>query len=181
MPASNPGWHSKGDAGLPFNQMALTSIRSIKRRRRRPNSPYPKLKNAPSSDVLEAQPVEEMDPRTGYFVQKGPLAFASDNRVAAGGTTQHWLGTALRMMPNDFNMMTMYGHGVDWPFRYQDFRRYYEMAEFEIGVAGEVDDQKLPNIGNDYFSEGYVFPMEKIPQSYLDQRMLRHTNPGNDS
>jgi choline dehydrogenase-like flavoprotein len=140
-----------------------------------PNSPYPNLKNAPSSDVLEVQPVERMDRKTGYFVQKGPLPFGSDNWVGPGGTTQHWLGTALRMLPNDFRMKTMYGHGVDWPISYDDLRTYYEMAEFEIGVSGDVDDQHLPNIGSNYFSQDYVFPMEKIPQSYLDGMMLRKT------
>jgi choline dehydrogenase-like flavoprotein len=141
-----------------------------------PNSPYPKLKTAPSADVLDVQPVERMDHKSGYLVQKGPLPFGSDNWVGPGGTTQHWLGTTLRMLPNDFQMKTMYGHGVDWPFSYQDLRRYYEMAEFEIGVAGSVEEQKLPNIGNDYFSEGYVFPMEKIPQSHLDKLMLAGTD-----
>src|SRR6516164_11774043 len=79
-----------------------------------PNSPFPNLKNAPSSDVRETLPVEKMDPSKGYFVQKGPLAFGSDNWVGPGGTTQHWLGTALRMLPNDFQMHSMYGRAVDW-------------------------------------------------------------------
>jgi choline dehydrogenase-like flavoprotein len=140
-----------------------------------PNSPFPNLPNAPSSDVLETLPVEMMDPNKGYFVQKGPLAFGSDNWVGPGGTMQHWLGTALRMLPNDFQMQSMYGRAVDWPFNYLDLRPYYEMAEYELGVAGEVKDQQLPNIGRDYFSDGYVFPMEKIPQSYLDHQMLTKT------
>jgi choline dehydrogenase-like flavoprotein len=141
-----------------------------------PNSPYPNLKNAPSSDVLDVQPVEQMDHSTGYFVQMGPLPFGSDNLVGPGGTTQHWLGTTLRMLPNDFQMKTMYGHGIDWPLSYRDLRPYYEMAEFEIGVAGDVQDQSLlPNVGSDYFGEHYIFPMEKIPQSFLDEQMLNVT------
>jgi len=157
-------------------QMQMSYLdRFYKAAAKAPNSPFPNLKNAPSSDVGEAMPVEMMDPNTGYFVQKGPLAFGSDNWVGPGGTTQHWLGTALRMLPNDFQMQSMYSRAVDWPFKYLDLRPYYEMAEYEIGVAGEVKDQQLPNIGPDYFSDGYVFPMEKIPQSYLDYRMLAKT------
>jgi choline dehydrogenase-like flavoprotein len=140
-----------------------------------PNSPYPNLKNAPSSDVLELRPIKKMDPDKGYFVQKGPQVFASDNWVGGGGTTQHWLGTTLRMLPNDFVTKKKYGHGVDWPISYEDLRPYYEMAEYEIGVSGEVTEQQLPNMGNDYFSPGYVFPMEKIEQSYLDDLMLKKT------
>lgn len=140
-----------------------------------PNSPYPMLRNAPSSDVLEVKPVEDPINESGYFVQMGPLPFGSDNWVGPGGTTQHWLGTTLRMLPNDFEMYSKYGRGVDWPFSYEVLRPYYEMAEFEIGVAGEVKDQKLPNMGEDYYSTGYVFPMEKIRESYLDKKMLKMT------
>lgn len=140
-----------------------------------PNSPYPNLKSAPSSDVLDLQPFKGKVLEDGYFVQMGPQPFASDNWVGAGGTTQHWLGTALRMLPNDFQMKTLYGRGVDWPFTYHELRPYYEMAEHEIGVSGQVSDQQLPNMGADYFSPRYVFPMEKIPQSYLDHEMLKVT------
>jgi len=140
-----------------------------------PNSPYPNLKNAPSSDVLDVAPVKLDNIGKGYFVQMGPLPFASDNWVGPGGTTQHWLGTTLRMLPNDFQEQTAYGHAVDWPFCYHELRPYYEMAEFEIGVAGEVKDQELPNMGKDFFSPGYVFPMEKIPESYMDESMLKKT------
>ena len=140
-----------------------------------PNSPYPMLRNAPSSDVFDVKPVEHPIKDLGYFVQMGPLPFGSDNWVGPGGTTQHWLGTTLRMLPNDFQTWTKYGRGVDWPITYEDLRPYYEMAEYEIGVAGEVEDQKLPNMGDDYFSPGYVFPMEKIPESYLDHQMLKKT------
>lgn len=108
-------------------------------------------------------------------MQKGPLPFGSDNLIGAGGTTMHWLGTTLRMLPNDFKLNSVYGHGVDWPINYDDLRPYYEMAENEIGVSGDVKDQKLPNMGNGFFSDGYVFPMKVIPQSYLDQKMMEKT------
>src|SRR5580704_4622671 len=138
-----------------------------------PNSPYPTIAQAPSADVLDLKVPEESDPNQGYLVQKGPLPFSSDNLIAPGGTTQHWLGTTLRMLPNDFKMQSVYGRAVDWPISYHDLRPYYEMAEYEIGVSGDADDQKaLPEFKKDYFSEGYVFPMKKIPQSYLDQKMM---------
>jgi choline dehydrogenase-like flavoprotein len=71
-----------------------------------PNSPYPVIKNAPSPDVLDVSVIEKKENQVhnGYYVQKGPLAFGSDNLVAPGGTTMHWLGTTLRMLPNDFRM-----------------------------------------------------------------------------
>jgi choline dehydrogenase-like flavoprotein len=140
-----------------------------------PNSPYPKNENALSADVLDIRVVHPGVPSHGYLVQMGPLPFASDNLIGAGGTMLHWLGTTLRMLPNDFKMQKHYKRGVDWPIGYQDLVPYYEMAEYEIGVAGDVNEQKLPNMGQEYFSKGYVFPMEKIPQSYLDKKMLEET------
>lgn len=137
-----------------------------------PNAPYPNLKDAPSSNVLDLEPIQKGVPSDkGYFVQMGPLPFASDNTRAPGGTTLHWLGTTLRMLPNDFKMKTKYGVGVDWPIAYSEMNRYYEMAENEIGVSGDVADQHYP-IGNEkVYQDGYVLPMNKIPISYLDQVM----------
>lgn len=139
-----------------------------------PNSPYPVIKNALSAEVLEIPPRYPRNTK-GYFVQLGPDTFGSDNLIAPGGTTLHWLGTTLRMLPNDFKLKTLYDQAVDWPIEYHQLKRYYEMAEFEIGVSGEVSEQKLPNAGDDYFGEDYHFPMKKIPQSYLDQCMMLRT------
>jgi choline dehydrogenase-like flavoprotein len=158
-----------------------------------PNSPYPNIKNAPSPDVLDVSVIEEkkIQDNKGYYVQTGPLAFGSDNLVAGGGTTMHWLGTTLRMLPNDFKMRQKYQdksdkedkkdkwEWVDWPITYDDLRPYYEMAEFELGVSGNVAEHHLPPGINNFFREGYVFPMENIPQSYLDKKFTKDSpNPG---
>src|SRR5215213_1738358 len=136
-----------------------------------PNAPYPNLQDAPSPNVLDLSPIQGTTPdTTGYFVQKGPLPFASDYARTPGGTTLHWLGTCLRMLPNDFRLKTVYGHGVDWPISYEELKPYYEMAEREIGVSANVEEQVYPNTGEGFFGEDYVFPMHKIPQSYLDQK-----------
>ncbi|HKP13525.1 MAG TPA: GMC family oxidoreductase [Blastocatellia bacterium] len=136
-----------------------------------PNAPYPNLKDAPSPNVLDLAQINGTTPDTnGYFVQNGPLPFASDYARTPGGTTLHWLGTCLRMLPNDFKMKTVYDQGVDWPISYDDLKPYYEMAEREIGVSGDVNDQQLPGTGKDYWGPDYVFPMHKIPQSYLDHK-----------
>jgi choline dehydrogenase-like flavoprotein len=155
-----------------------------------PNSPYPNLLTAPSPDVLDLskfdvqKPVIEQDnwPKKddsklrlnqgSYFVQKGNLPFGSDYARSPGGTMLHWLGTTLRMLPNDFKLKSTYGHGEDWPISYEDLKPYYEMAEREIGVSGAVDEQELPGTGSDYFGTDYQYPMQKIPQSYLDSKFV---------
>ncbi|WP_044537681.1 GMC family oxidoreductase, partial [Bradyrhizobium sp. LTSP885] len=103
------------------------------------------------------------DPKTSYLVQVGKTPFASTYDRVAGGT-QHWLGTSLRFVPNDFRMRSAYGQFVDWPIGYQDLACWYDAAEAEIGVSGAVADQEYLGIkiGKDY-------PMQPIPQSMVDQ------------
>jgi choline dehydrogenase-like flavoprotein len=143
-----------------------------------PNSPYPNLPTAPSPTVLDISSVHGTTPdSSGYFVQRGPMPFGSDYLRAYGGTTLHWLGTALRMLPADFETSTRYGQGIDWPITYKDLLPYYEKAEWEIGVSAEVEDQTpealgihlaRPSDACGYFAEGYHYPMHAIPCSYSD-------------
>lgn len=136
-----------------------------------PNAPYPNVEAEPSPTVLDVARIEGSTPSTkGYFVQTGPLPFPSDYARTPGGTTLHWLGTCLRMLPNDFSLQSTYGVAVDWPFGYDALKPYYEMAEREIGVSGEVGDQTYPGTGPDFWGDDYGFPMQRIPPSYLDQR-----------
>ena len=145
-----------------------------------PNTPYPNNPNAPQADVLDikqilSQPSAGGAPRSavdadGYLVQTGPLPFQSDFTRALGGTTLHWLGTCLRMLPNDFELRSRYGQGVDWPIGYDDLKPYYERAESEIiGVAGSVTEQFYPGIDPPTYFGDYEYPMHPIPASYLDQ------------
>ncbi|MFG2820929.1 GMC family oxidoreductase [Kitasatospora sp. NPDC048365] len=158
-----------------------------------PNAPYPASRSAPQPDVLDiGRPIMNPDGTTkvpsdnGYFVQMGPLPFGSDYARSLGGTTLHWLGTCLRMLPNDFRMRDTYGHSVNWPLSYEELKPYYERAEWDIiGVSANVQDQVYPGIGGDpakffrsantaKFPDGaYHFPMERIPSSYLDQYLAK--------
>jgi choline dehydrogenase-like flavoprotein len=140
-----------------------------------PNSPYPNLKQAPSPDVLDMQPIVQPFPdKKGYLVQFGPMPFASDAIRIGGGTTLHWLGTTPRMLPNDFRLREKYGRAMDWPVDYDTLKPYYEMAEFEIGVSGNVSKQEYPiqESMEEYYGKDYVFPMDEIPQSYMDQQII---------
>ena len=65
-----------------------------------------------------------------------------------GGTTWHWLGTCLRLLPNDFRLRSRYGQGVDWPLNYKDLEPFYLQAERELGVAGDSgEDLGSPRSG----------------------------------
>ena len=135
-----------------------------------PNSAYPNNPFAPQPSVLDITKILPGVPDTnGYFVQVGPRPFSSDYTRAAGGTSLHWLGICLRMLPNDFKMQSTYGRGVDWPLDYQDLKADYERAELEIGVSADVDDLKYPGVERKTYFGDYQYPMRGIPQSYIDR------------
>lgn len=146
-----------------------------------PESPYPFNPNAPQPDVLfidKPDPhnpdakTHSLDKPYGYFVQMGPMPYGSTYTRVPGGTTMHWLGTCLRMLPEDFQMRTLFGQGRDWPIAYEEMQKFYEMAEFEIGVSADVEEQKaLEKYLRIPFGDDYVYPMKKIPQSYLDTQL----------
>ncbi len=102
-----------------------------------PNAPYPSSVNAPSPEDIASFKA----PADRYFVQQGEVPFASNNLRILGGTTHHWMGIALRMLPSDFELNARYQQGVDWPFTYDSIKPFYEKAEWEIGVSGNVEDQ----------------------------------------
>ncbi len=131
-----------------LRDQAAGSVRGI------PESAYPTVPYAPHPSTV--------DPKF-YLVQKGPEDFGSIYERLVGGTTWHWLGTSLRLVPNDFRMKSTYGVGVDWPISYADLEPWYGRAESEIGVAG-VDS---PDLGA---PRSTSYPMPPIPQSYLDKQ-----------
>ena len=121
-----------------------------------PDAPYPSQPYAPRPTVL--------DLRDGYYVQDGPATFGSTYERRVGGTTWHWQGTAMRFVPNDFRLRTLYGVGHDWPIDYDELEPWYVEAEREIGVAGDPeDDLDSPRSA--------PYPLPPIPASYVDRRI----------
>ena len=101
-----------------------------------------------------------------WYRQSGPDQFKSTYLKAVGGTTWHWLGTCLRLLPNDFHVRSRYGRGVDWPLSYDDLEPFYLQAERELGVAGDsAEDLGSPRSG--------AFSLPPIPLSYLDRVFAR--------
>ncbi len=124
-----------------------------------PNGPCPVNLNASFPGASNGAP---------YYMYTDPtsLHFMSDFLRMLGGSTLHWQGTSLRMVPNDFRMSSIYGRGVDWPITYDDLEAGYREAESEIGVSADVEDQQSFGV---WFPDCYVYPMKKLPQSVVDQ------------
>jgi choline dehydrogenase-like flavoprotein len=69
----------------------------------------------------------------------------SNNAACVGGGTFSYGAMAWRYMEKDFRMRSTYGAVAgstleDWPIAYSDLEPYYEKAEWELGVSGDVTD-----------------------------------------
>lgn len=124
-----------------------------------PESAWPPALGAPQPDTRQLRSDD------GYFVQRGPLKYGSTYTRFQGGSTLHWLGVCLRMLPEDFELHSRYGRGRDWPLGYQALEPWYRRAERAIGVAADAVDQTYHGIE---FAAGYDYPMRRIPPSYSD-------------
>ena len=83
------------------------------------------------------------DPRTEneYFGLRGSRLFMK------GGTTNHWGGLTPRFKPEDFELRSRTGFGVDWPIDYDELAPYYARAEILLGVTGDSDNDDPPRYG----------------------------------
>lgn len=119
-----------------------------------PESPYPSVPHA-------GRPASIND---SYIRQEGPDRFRSGYLRQVGGTTWHWLGTALRLLPSDFELHSRYGIGADWPLKYKDLEPWYAAAETELGVSGDNDDTFGP-------PRAIPFPMSGLPPTLGDKAL----------
>jgi choline dehydrogenase-like flavoprotein len=130
-------------------------------------SPFPRSDNAPMPQSKDVRRIRAGHAdASAYLVQNGPFATDTTYTRVLGGTTLHWEGKTLRMLPEDFELQSRYGQGRDWPVSYEQLKPHYRRAEREIGVSADVEDQAYLGIN---FEPGYVYPMRGLPLSYLDQ------------
>ena len=101
-----------------------------------------------------------------YYDQTGPQPFSSTYERVVGGTTWHWLGSMIRLLPADFAMRTTYGVGVDWPLTYDELEPWYLEGERQLGVSGDpAHDLGSPRSA--------PYPLPPIPVSYSDQHVAK--------
>jgi choline dehydrogenase-like flavoprotein len=104
-----------------------------------------------------------------YIRQDGPDRFRSTYLRQVGGTTWHWLGTALRLLPHDLKLRSRYGVGVDWPLTYADLAPWYVAAESALGVSGHDDPLGAPR--------QQPYPMPGLPPTLGDRLMEKAAVP----
>lgn len=57
-----------------------------------------------------------------------------------GGNSNCWWACTPRFLPEDFEMHSRYGVGVDWPLSYDDLEPYYCQAERIMSISGDPLD-----------------------------------------
>jgi len=73
---------------------------------------------------------------TGVSIGKATMELKGSRLMTYGGSTVHWGGWSLRLKPEDFQMKTNIGRGIDWPITYNDLEPYYIKAESYLSVSG---------------------------------------------
>lgn len=86
--------------------------------------------------------------------------------TAFGGGSNCWYGVTPRMLPEDFQLKTLYGVGRDWPMSYEDMEPHYTEAERIMDVSGS----EMP------YPMSKPFPLPAHKFSTID-RMLKERFP----
>jgi choline dehydrogenase-like flavoprotein len=125
-------------------------------------------------NILASQPTPRA-PILGTDYYDYPAGFTGDKFVSfyerlVGGSTWHWQGIYVRMVPNDFAMNTLYGKGVDWPLDYGEIEPWYVEAEKEMGVAGDREERADDRRHRRYRVR---YPMPALSPSYLDREVAK--------
>lgn len=123
------------------------------------------LDNAYGPDKERHRRVIENPDGTTRIVQANEGGY---NNVAAvvGGGTQSYGAMAWRFMPEDFKMKSTYGSVEgstleDWPISYEDLEPYYEKAEWEWGVSGDMTGNPFsPYRKKDYPNPAFPYNTE---------------------
>jgi glucose dehydrogenase len=122
-----------------------------------------------SPDGLNADAANGMN---YYVYTNNSDKFLSYYERVVGGSTWHWQGIYVRMLPSDFKMKTNYGVGEDWPITYAELEKSYVEAERELGVSGDPPNPRLyQGIGLGKIPARY--PMPSLQPSYLDREVAK--------
>jgi len=94
---------------------------------------------------------------------KDPLSIGFGSGWGTGGAGMHHYACWFRLHPEDFEMKSRFGKGLDWPISYDDLRPAYDQVQKEVGISGDADKEV-------WRPKGDAYPMP--PLSMLKQGRL---------
>lgn len=103
--------------------------------------------------------------QSGVTIGKTPMELKGSRLMTYGGSTVHWGGWSLRLKPEDFELQSNTGIGIDWPISYFDLKPYYTKAESYLSVCGENNKE-----------EDLIYPIEAFPYAPSDLSMIEGLN-----
>lgn len=105
-----------------------------------------------------------------YIESVGPVDYNAHYLRGVGGTTWHWQAVCHRLLPEDMQLNSKYGVGINWPYSYQELEPFYALAERELGVGGEADfDWGSPR--------STPFVQKPVAESYAEQKIKQLLKP----
>lgn len=87
-----------------------------------------------------------------------PICVNFGSGWGTGGAALHHYAVWLRRHPDDFDMKSRFGQGLDWPISYEDLRPYYDQIQKEVGISGDAKAEVWRPAGDPY-------PMRRIGRS----------------
>ncbi|MGH2559936.1 MAG: GMC family oxidoreductase [Thermomicrobiales bacterium] len=79
-----------------------------------------------------------------------PIGVAGNSGWGTGGAALHHYAVWLRLHPEDFEVRTRFGVGLDWPIAYDDLRPYYDRIQEEAGISGDAEAEVWRPAGDPY-------------------------------
>ena len=67
-----------------------------------------------------------------------------------GGAAIHHYAVWPRYHPEDFELASRYGKGLDWPFDYGALRPWYDLVQSDVGMAGDAQQEVWRPQGEPY-------------------------------
>ncbi len=96
-----------------------------------------------------------------------PIHFGNNNSgIGVGGSTLHYTAYVPRPQPDDFQLYSEFGVGVNWPIGYIDLEPYFEELEQFLGVSG-------PSIYVWGAKRNSSYPLPPLPLNGAAQLMKR--------
>lgn len=75
---------------------------------------------------------------------ESPIAICNFNAV--GGSTILYSGHFPRFRPRDFKLKTKDGIGEDWPIKFNNLKKFFDINEYQMSMSGVVGDPCYPDI-----------------------------------